>query len=362
MFDLVLSIFLLLSPIIFMPLNGYSARFQWYQFGYYSGSVSLMQLQFFQYGVVLLFLTALFNKPKREFKDKYLGILFALCILGVFLHPKTIQNFHNILLGFLLYYLVVSYTKNVKTVLKVVVVVALLNTIFSILQFFGTYFPYKSKPDIIGLMSYKSQLGIYQALALPICYAINPYLSIIPLIGLLLSKSITAIIPAIIGMAYLFRRKIFRLKFSYIYFMVFITLITLLCIKFFQKLSLRFDVWVVTLQMILKKWLYGYGIGTFKYVNSKHIQYDDPYSLYLEVTHALGILGIIVLIFFLKDKFIGFKNNILIAQGLFASCLILVLCGFGYSFLDYPRLAGTTIILFGLLTVMKGENCDVDKI
>lgn len=357
MFDLALKIFLFLSPIIFLSF-GYAARFQWYQFGYFSSSLSLLQLQFFQYGTVMLFLTALFDKPKRLFQDKYFGILFALCIWSVFLHPKTIQNFHNILLGFLLYYLVVSYAKNIKPILKVVVVVSVLNTIFAILQFFNIHLIYYKTPEIIGLMSYKSQLGIYQALALPICYALNPYLSIIPLIGLLLSKSITAIIPAILGMAYLFRKKIFKIQFSFIYFMVFISSIILLCIKFFYKLSLRFDVWTVTLQMIFKKWFYGYGAGTFKYVNSKHIEYTDPYSLYLGVMHALGILGILALILFLINKFKGFKNNSLIAQGLFASCLILVLCGFGYSFMDYPRLAGTAIVLFGLLTIMKGAKIE----
>ncbi len=357
MFDLALKIFLFLSPIIFTSF-GYAPRFQFYQFGYFSSSVSLLQLQFFQYGTVVLFLTALFDKPKRLFQDKYFGILFAICIWSVFLHPKTIQNFQNIFLGFLLYYLVVSYTKNVKSILKIVVIISVLNTIFAILQFFHINLIYYPKADIIGLMSYKSQLGIYQVLALPICCVLNPYLSIIPLIGLLLSKSVTAIIPAAAGMAFLFRKKIYKLQFSYIYFMVFIASVVFLCIKFFHKFSLRFDVWGVTLQMIFKKWLYGYGIGTFKYVNSKHIQYDDPYSLYLGVAHALGIFGIIAFIVFIGNKFIGFKNNSLIAQGLLASCLILVLCGFGYSFLDYSRLAGTAIVLFGLLTVMKEVKID----
>lgn len=353
-FDLILSIFLFLSPIIFMPLNGYSTRFQWYQFGYYSGSINLLQLQFFQYGIVLLFLAALFCKPKREFKDKYLGILFGLCILGVFLHPKTIQNFHNIFLGFLLYYLVVVYTKNVKAVLRVIVAVALLNTVFSLMQFFGIYFPYHPKKEIIGLMSYKSQLGIYQALALPICYVINPFLSIIPLIGLSLSKSVTAIIPAIIGMVYLLRKKLVKIA-SYPFWMVVFISIGLLCVKSFYKLSLRFDVWIETLKMIIAKPLRGYGLGNFNYIDSKKLLFTDPYSMYLQITHALGILGLIALGIFIVSKFMKYKNNSLIAQGLFVSCLILTLSGFGYSFLDYPRLAGTTIVLFGLLTVTKGE-------
>ncbi len=366
-FDLVLKVFLLLTPIICLPLNGWIARFQWYQFGGFSGSASLLQLQFFQYGVVMLFLTALFEKPKRLFQDRYFGLLLFICIWNVIFYPKTILNFHNIFLGFLLYYLVVSYAKDIRSILKVIVVVAILNTIFAVLQFYDIHLIYRKTPEIIGLMNFKTQLGIYQALAMPICYSFNPYLSIIPLIGLLLSKSLTSLFVAIAGMVWLLRKKIFWLAgSSYPCWIFAFSCIGLICIKSFHKLSLRFDVWLPTLKMMfgsIEKFIYGYGVGVFKYTypipnSGMNMQYDNPYSLYLGVTYALGILGIIALILFIKDKFRGFKDTSLIGQGLFASCLILVLSGVGYSILDYPRLAGTSVVLFGLLTIMKGAICE----
>jgi len=354
MFDLFLKIFLLLSPIFILPYNGLAQRFQWFQFGNFSSSISLLQLQFFQYGTIFLFLIALFEKPKRIFQDGYLGILFLFCILGVCFHPVSIKIFHNVFIGFLLYYLVVSYTKDVKSILKFVVVVSALNTIFSILQFFDIHLIYNRMPQIIGLMSYKSHLGIYQALAIPICYALNPWLSLIPIIGILLSKSVTAIIPAVIGMAYLLRDKIHRFK-GMPNLMLLFSCIILFGSMFFYKLSLRFDVWIKTLKMINENIIYGHGIGVFKYVSSEGVEFQDPYNLYLSVAYALGMFGLIAFLIFIISKFVKSKNNEVITNGLIASCLILVISGLGYSFLNYPRLAGTAIILFGLLTVKKGE-------
>ncbi len=357
MFDLFLKIFLLLSPIFLLPFNGLAQRFQWFQFGYFSPSVNLVQLQFFQYGTVFLFLIALFEKPKRFFQDKYLGALFLFFILGVYFHPIAIKSFHNILLGFLLYYLVVSYTKNIKSLLKVVVVVAFLNTIFATLQFFDIYLIYNPKfpIEITGLMNYKTHLGIYQAIAIPICYMLNPWLSIIPIIGLLLSKSVTAIIPAVIGMVYLLKKKIYSMT----NLMFVVACLVFFGGKIFHKLSLRFDVWLSTIDMIKEEIIFGHGIGVFEHIQevSKEviIGHSDPYSLYLGVTYALGIFGLGALLLFIFDKFTEPKNDEVITKGLIAACLILVISGLGYSFMGYPRLVGTAIVLFGLLTVKKEE-------
>lgn len=351
MFDFVLKIFLFLSPIFLIPHNGLAERFQFFQFGYFSSSISLVQLQFFQYGTIILFMTALFTKPQRLFQDKWFGVLLSICILSVYFHPKTIVNFSNVFLGFLLYYLVVSYMKNSKSIFWVIAAVAAMNTAWAILQFFNIHLIYRPTNEIIGLMSYKSQLGIYQALAVPLCYVLNPWLSIIPLTGLLLSKSATSIIPMFIGMCYLLRNKIFSFK-SMPILLFLISCLAIFGGRMFYKLSLRFDVWVETLKMISQKLIYGHGVGVFQYIDKK-TEYTDPYSTYLEVAYVLGLFGLIALLFFLKDKF-SFKSDSFTIDGLYASCLILVIAGLGYSFMDYPRLAGTAIVLFGLLTIKNG--------
>ena len=358
MFDLFLKIFLFLSPILWLPYNGLAQRFQWFQFGYFTQSGNVLQLQFFQYGTIFLFLVSLFEKPKRLFCDKFFGLLFFMCVLSVYWHPKTIITFFTVFTGFLLYYLVVSYVKKPYSVLKVVVFVSLLNTIFSILQFFGINLIYAKNPEIIGLMSYKTQLGIYQGVALPVCYVFHPALSIIPLVGLLLSKSFTAVIPAAIGMLYLFRKKLFYLK-SMPFLILVLSCFVFFIPRIFYKLSLRFNVWEYTFKETLGKFIKGHGIGTFKYseplITNLNIKYTDPYNLYLQTAYFLGIFGLIALVLFIGTKLNFCPSGLL--NGLYAACIVLVLSGMGYSFMDYPRLAGTTVVLFGLLTVQKEKLC-----
>jgi hypothetical protein len=63
----------------------------------------------------------------------------------------------------------------------------------------------------------------------------------------------------------------------------------------------------------------------------------------------IGVLAFIPLILFVDKKLL--KTN----RVLLASIIIFFLCGIEKSFLDYPRLAGTFIVLFGFLTLSKGE-------
>lgn len=347
MFNFALAVFLLLSPIIIFPLNGFVARLQWYQFGGFNGSGNMLQLQFFQYGAMGLFLISLFSKPKRKFDNKYFGLLFGVYLWSVLCNPKTMESFFTVLSGFLIYYLVSIYADKKRMFLWIIFSVAALNTVFAILQSVGINLIYLSKTDIVGLMSYKTHLGIYQAVALPIAYFLNPFLVIIPAIGLILSKSATAIVVAIAGMLYLLKAKRKTIIISLCIISIPIIKLSLITNKF----QIRWDVWK-EMPMLIAKNVYGYGVGIFNYVNNG-VQYDNPYSLYLGATYALGILGLAAIIFFVKNSFFNVKD---ISRGLVSACLILAMVGLGYSFLNYARLAGTAIVLFALLNVEKKEE------
>ena len=344
MFNFVLAIFLLLSPIVIVPLNGFIARLQWYQFGVLTGSGNLMQLQFFQYGAVFLFLAALFDKPKRKFDNKYLGLLFGIYVWSVFSNPKTMENFFTILAGFAIYYLVSIYASRKKMFFWIIFSVATLNTIFAVLQYFDINLIYWRKDDIVGLMSYKTHLGIYQAIAIPITYSLNPFLALIPAVGLFLSKSATSILAMIIGMIYLL-----RLKLKHIIFPLIVLVIAGLQHNLVSRFLIRWVAWKEAFSLIIKN-IWGYGVGTFKFIHDG-VQYNDPYNLYLGITHALGIAGLIAIILFIRNSL--YKNC---SRELITACLILVVIGFGYSFLDYARLAGTAVVLFALLEVGKIES------
>lgn len=343
-----LAVFLFLSPIIVLignhaRLNGLLMSLQYYQFNFLGSADSTLQLQFFQYGAVALFITALFTKPVREFEDKFAGLFLLTCFVNVFFHPSGLQNFGYILFGFLIYYCVVTRVKNIRPLLWVIFSVALLNTIFAVLQVFDINLIYSVTGRIDGLMTISNHLGIYQALALPVCYVLNPYLAIVPLIGLLLSKCVTAVVAGLVGMCFLLWHK--RFKMGSIAFMCFLSSIAgFLALNYtiiIPKVQLRFWVWKESIAQIIQKPFFGHGIGGFKMTNAIYGQFDNPYNLYIEVAYFLGIAGLIVLLLFLKDKI---KGN----RAIVASCLILLICGLSQSFMDFPRLAGTAIVLLGL--------------
>lgn len=348
MFNFALAIFLFLSPIIIFPLNGFVARLQWYQFGTFSGSVKLLQLQFFQYGAIFLFLSALFSKPKRKFDNKYFGLLFGVYLWSVILHPKTIESFFTVFAGFIIYYLVSVYADKKRMFLWIIFSVSVLNTIFAILQSVGVNLIYLPNSHIIGLMSFKTHLGIYQAIAIPIAYSLNPLLALIPLIGLILSESFTAMAAAIIGMIYFLKIKPKQMIIPFL-------IICILWVKFslYDRFLVRWDVWKTTFGFVTEN-IYGYGAGAFVYVKDRiqyRVQFDTPYSLYFSTLYALGILGLTAIILFIKNSL---SKNVF--GGIAVACLVLAVVGLGCSFLNYARLAGTAVVLFALLEVEKKEE------
>lgn len=363
MFNISILIFLLISPILFLPLSVPAvASLQWYQFGYFTNSIDIVQNQIFLYSIVLLAIISLFNKSKRLFGDDYAKWIMLICFWSVYWHPMSIKNFQYIFLGFTLYYLVsiMSDVKNLRNFFMVISIVSFINTFFAILQYFNIHFLLFKENEIIGLMGYKTQLGIYQALALPICFTWNPWLCIIPIIGLFLSNSATALLAAVIGMLYFLYKSGLKIK-SLPIWQSLITLSGIYIYLHFSRLGIRFDAWQYSLMSGINHIFKGNGIGLFHYISHREISYwpftfNDPYSLYLEVFQAIGIFGLLAFVLFLGSKFIGFrsKNNLEVA--LYSSCLTLLIFGFGYSFMDYSRLAGTAIVLFGLLTAVRKEN------
>lgn len=367
-FDIALGIFLFLSPVFINIFRSDTlAMLQFYQFGFLGNDNSIAQLQFFQYGIVALFLTAMCSKPQRIFKDDYAAILFFAFLLSIFLHPLGVKNFVTVFLGFLLYYLAVVYTKSPKRVLMAVVIIAVLNTVFAVLQYFKINLLYSPTGRSDGLMCLSSHLGVYQALAMPVCYSAHPLLLFIPLAGLLLSKSFLAIAVSLVAFGFIHRKRLISFvgKHGSVGFMLLLSLIAFLTIRYFgllvYKLSVRFSVWLHTIKLILERWHSGYGLVNFNFKYPMGLA-KQHYSVYLQAGYIFGVFGIVLLFFLLKDKFYHYENNTKTGQAVFLSCLILALAGAGLSFMDFPRLAGTAIVLFASLTIMKGDENGNDKV
>lgn len=365
MFDIALGIFLFLSPIFILlgnnaRINGLFGALQYYQFKNLSLESNAVQLQFFQWGILFLFIVALSQKPVRYFQDRNFACLFGLCVLSTIFHPKILPVFIPILAGFLLYYLVVQYAKNIKKLFYIIVAISTLNTFFAILQFFKINFIYNLwSGSIVGMMFSSSHLGIYQALALPICYAINPFLAVIPFIGLILSKSFTPLLAGIIGMAYFLypRKNRIFINLAPMGWIAVLGIIVIFLIQNYQniiyKLGLRFQLWRDVLIDILHKPM-GYGLGTFSKVYTGIGEWAVPQNEYLGCVYYIGILSLFFIYGFLKDKFIGIENNF--TRVISVSCLIATITCLGQSALHFPRLAGTIIPLFAFLEIAKRKE------
>ena len=375
MFDIALFIFLLLSPIILLPAIGNISALGFYQFGVISSSNAMLQLQFFQFGVIGLFIVSLFQKKIREYKDFWLSLFLVACLVSVFLHPISIKISVNIFLGFLLYKLVIEYTKNIKLVLIPIVIVCILNTIFAVMQSFGIHLIYNDTGRIDGLMKISSHLGAYQALSIPILCIFNPILAIIPLIGLVLSKTFTAIVGVFIGMIYLLRKKIKEPV--WLIFLGLGSMWTMLCMSLSALVGLFiFKNWLaISRELLTRVWIWketimnlsftGVGFREFvkvydlpqRFFTSVYIGevFNSVYSTYLYIILSLGILSIPIFIW-LYEQF-KFKNQDRLSRCLFASSITLLIIGLGQSFMEFPRLAGTAIVIFGLLKIKQGgEN------
>ena len=349
--------FLLLSPIFILPTIGNITALKFYQFGVIDSSNSFLQLQFYQFGAVVLFLVSMFCKKKREFNDKWLSLFMLGCLVSVFLHPITIKVFANIFLGFLLYKVVYEYADNIKVILFPILIVSILNFIFSVMQSLGFYYIYHApagqSASIYGLMASPTHLGIYQALAIPVSFIYSPYLIVIPVVSLFLAHSHTAFLGVWVAVIYLARKKIIYLGSLWSMFIMSMTalIVVLNYHKIMGELSARIWIWEETI-----KHLTFFGSGKFSFTSPMGT-FDNPYNIYLEVLYKMGIFSIPLFIWIYRTikGYVDFKNKDVFIKILFTSCLMLLAMGLRSSFMDFPRLAGTTIVLFALLnTKPKG--------
>ncbi len=362
LFDIILGILLVLTPLVFVPgnfalLNGWVAKFQFYLWGFFNvANVESIQLLFFCLSVLILLLTAMSSIQMRGFKDKPIAILFGLVLINVLLHPRGIVVLPYICLGFLLYYLITCYIKDIRSIAYPMLIVSSLNTIFAILQLAGIHFPYSDTMRCDGAMFLSSHMAIYQAISIPLVYMIAPVLVIIPIVGLLLSGSIVPLVASLIGMTFLLRRSNFlSMPMTGIYGAVAIYVI-FISKELIYKLIIRVSVWLSSLDFTL----FGHNLGSFKSVLPTIGNSPSTYSVYLTIYYYLGAIGFIALSYFIIDKAIRFRKS---KAGkpfecLFASIIILGLCGLTQSFLDFPRLAFTAIVIMAGLSafLMKGAT------
>ncbi len=358
-FDYVLGLFLVLVPIVFVPfnnglLNGWVAKFQFYQFGFFNVSdASSIAFLFMELGILSLFALSLFVNPIRKFNDYYVAILFFLCLLGMLLSPIGLIVFSTIFLSFLFYYIVYTRISSYKTIIYPIVIVSTLNTVFAILQTLG-----HQRAD--GLMFLSNHMAFYQALATPICYLLNPWFSLIPMVGLALSGSYVPLVAMLIGMSYLTYKKfnLISLPFMGIYSAISIYLLLNWKLLLY-KIGVRMLVWKETFDFTS----FGHPFRQFNVVLPYIGQANTTYSLYLSIFYYLGLIGILIFLSMLSRIFYTYSESkeLFIKRCFFSSFLIILLCGLSQSFIDYSRTLIPAISVMILLNIILTKESEVSN-
>jgi len=363
-FDLALKVFLFLAPIVYwqnLPL-------------------AQIQIQFFQFGTIFLFLVALSQNKQRNLEDKSLFALGFICFLNIFIAKTPFSNIAmtNILFALLLYYLIVCYAKNIKCIFKILVALSILNTLLAIFQKFGIDFVYDNSSECCAFLATSAFHGDFQALVLPLAFYLHPLLAIFPIVGLVLSKSATGLAAVAVGLTFLliWNKKI---KFGPIYFLALFSAFSAFIIHFrellFYKMTMRFEIWQETLKLIFDRSYRGWGFGSIKGFTEvlhwpKYGTADRIYNDYLEFALCVGIIGFIFFAVFVCNKIKRYRKaqQTFLLDTVFASCIIAsVIClfhspmaplfsGIGES----PRIAIVMITILAMLEILlqRGEITD----
>ncbi len=362
MLTIALTAFLLFSPIFMLGgnarLNGAFVGIQYYKTGILNFENNAIQGQFNSLFIYLIVFLAVLSRQRYKFDNKYFILFLLYCFVGLFGCPKGIGCFENIFLYFLLYYFVSTGKTNFRFLSLAIFFVSMLNTVFALGQFFDINWLFKPVSGIGGLMRISNHLGIFQALSLPIIYALNPYLAFIPLLGLMLSKCATAILASIVGMSYLLWQK--RHKMGIVNFLAFVSIFLVFAIRNYQwaihKLFIRIWVWKQCLVTSFHRILNGYGLINYTSVRADIGFFSHPYSIYLALLYSTGIIGLMFFSLAVIENFRKSRNRVIKS-----SCLIMLICGLTQTWILFPRLLGISVVLFGLLERSKYEN-DKDKI
>lgn len=352
-FDLFLNIFLFLSPII------------------YWGNMDsgLVQNTFFVFGVFALFGISLYEEPKRDFKNGWLGgiVLWALFCSFINKFPDQeipwanfafmSEGFIYVLVAALLFYLVYRYSSG--KIWVGILGVCILNLALALSQRFWVdwMFIYNYPMDLAGgwcgFMRTAPALGIYSAIVTPVLFGISPYLAIIPLICLVISKSMTAGVALVL--ATLLRlwpnRKVFwgLLGISVI----------MGIIKWPAMVSgwgVRPEVFALTMRDIAHSPLLGRGFEVFLQnwgmVYTASTGWVYRYNDFLQISRLLGIPALILVIGFFKSIF---KNSTVTW-----SCVTVLMIMIGQSTIYQSKLGGTIVVLLAIMAI-GGNNGNKGK-
>ncbi len=270
--------------------------------------MDIFDLIFFRTGIIILFMSSLIDKPKRqmpEWVNRIVFGLFGLCVFNIFVHTfasQVLANTMNIFLAIVGFYIVYTYLDEKTNLIKYILWAGLINFIFMISQRIG-FDPIFDKipqnlPSLAGaFFGNNPRIANYFALIIPFLP-----LALLPIgfMALFITKQFVILIPLVI---ILFARlKTIKLKIG----LIVITVLSAILFKghILQSLKVRFEVWIPALQAFFDRPLIGYGLGTKILPNL-----DAYFSSYLSFANGVGILGLVWFGYVFKNIYKKLYNN-----------------------------------------------------
>lgn len=271
-------------------------------------NMDVFDLIFFRTGIIILFMSSLIDKPKRQMPDWVNRIvfgLFGLCIFNIFVHtfaPQVLANTMNIFLAIIGLYTIYVYLDEKSNLIKYILWAGVINLIFMISQRMG-FDPIfdkipQSLPSLAGaFLGNNPRIANYFALIIPFLP-----LALLPIgfVALFITKQFVILIPLVI---ILFARlKTVKLKIGFLVIAVLSAI--LLREHIIQSLKVRLVVWIPVLQAFFDRPLVGYGLGT------KILPDTDAYfNSYLSFAIGVGILGLVWFGYVFKNIYKKLHNN-----------------------------------------------------
>jgi hypothetical protein len=324
--------------------------------------LNMAQGMFFVFGVFALLGLSFICKKERDYQNKFIGLIILWSLMNVFIHTfqfslgKSItasfinfcllsEGFIYVLSACLLFYLVVSFTKNFNIVYPLIVM-NILNLLLSLTQKTGQHLIWSNNHSISGMMGTCSQLTVFSAISVPILAHLNIFLALIPITCIFLSGSFTGMFALlIVGIIYsVYRKKWLNL------FCLIVTSSLAFIFNYhliLKKFLVRMELWGIALKEIYKSPIFGNGFDNSVNFNMVYSKVNGGFTYrhndFLNIARDLGIIfaGILIIGLFriMKNSKIDY---------LWCSLIIIILCFFWQTNMYFARIGGIAIMILAL--------------
>lgn len=336
MVDRILKAILLLSPIIY----GTGAE------------AAGVNIRFFIFGSMALFIASLFDKPRRDVDMTYpAASLFGIALISLFWHnfnPIITGAILNLFLTLTTLVVIVRYADTPRAYYKYIVAAASINIFVFILQRIGYDPIYSSLPvgQEGGLMGNAPNLITYLTIVLFfLVKRSSMFLWLCILISFITKEYM--LIATVLGIKFIFGNRANRI----IALAILAVAITIAHKDIMQSLSIRWKIWSQAIDLICARPMLGYGFGMFgeaskQLINTGQYQVDALFNSYLQFIFNAGLLGAAWLVYVFRE----FKHRLMSSYHGPAVLAILLMALMEYPF-EIVRLWFTIIAVIGFFLI-----------